>query len=144
MGGLGDLGNLGLRGGFRNGDGLWLGGCSGLRLGGDRGFCGCCCRFGFGGLGCGGLLGGGAAFGLEGEEALAVGVDVCEEEDGESAQFFVGGYGAGLHVGYHCHENGVGSGHVEAFEDFEPGGVEDEVAGHCHGFELFVVHSCDD
>ena len=69
---------------------------------------------------------------------------MSEEEDGETAQFFVGGNFAGLHVGYHSHKDGVGGSHVEAFEDFEPGGVEDEVAGHCHGFELFVVHSCCD
>ena len=99
--------------------------------------------FGVGGFG-GFLFGGAAAFGLEGEDALAVGVDVGEEEDGESAEFFVGGDGAGLHISYHGHEDGIGCGHVEAFEDFEPGGVEDEVAGHCHGFELFVVHSCSD
>ena len=102
-------------------------------------------RFGFGnGFGGGFLFGGGAAFGLEGEDALAVGVDVGEEEDGESAEFFVGGDSAGLHVGNHGHEDGVGGSHVEAFEDFEPGGVEDEVAGHCQGFKLFVVHSCSD
>ena len=97
-----------------------------------------------GSFGCGFLFGGGAAFGLEGEDALAVGVDVCEEEDGEAEQGFVGGYSAGLDIGYHGHENGVGGGHVEAFEDFEPGGMKDEVAGHCHGFELFVVHSWSD
>ena len=87
MGGLGIMGVVGGLGGFC----LWGGGFGGF-------------WFGVRGVGDRGLLGGGAAFGLEGEDALAVGVDVCEEEDGESAQFLVGGYSAGLHVGYYGHE----------------------------------------
>jgi len=49
------------------------------------------------------LFGGRAAFGLEGEKALTVGVDVCEQEHGEAAQLIVGGDGAGLHIVYHSH-----------------------------------------
>lgn len=90
-------------------------------------------RVGFGGFA--------ARFGLERQDVLTVDVEVGEEKGAEKAHVAVVGKKTRGEIVDHGVEEASGLFGGEGAEDFEPLLMEDEVAGECCVFDLFVCHN---